>query len=120
MIAGIGLDIVELDRIAEIIKRNPKFIHRVLTVNEQNRLSQLSETRKVEYVAGRFAVKEAFSKALGTGIGEQLSFLDIEVLNDELGKPVLKQNVTKHTVHVTISHSRQFAVAQVIIEMIEC
>lgn len=119
MIAGLGLDIVELDRIGEIMERNPRFIHRVLTVNEQNRLSQLSETRKVEYVAGRFAVKEAFSKALGTGIGERLSFLDIEVLNDELGKPVLNQNVIKHPVHVTITHSKQFAAAQVIIELFE-
>lgn len=119
MISGIGLDIVELQRIRDLIARNERFVFRVLTEREKERYDELSEHRKIEYVAGRFAAKEAFSKAIGTGIGAQVSFQDIEVLNDELGRPVLHQMITHHTVHVTITHSNQFAVAQVIIEMIE-
>ncbi|MDQ0163476.1 holo-ACP synthase [Bacillus alveayuensis] len=119
MITGIGLDIVELNRIGNIVKRNPKFIDRILTAGEKERFVQLSAKRRLEFLAGRFAAKEAFSKAIGTGIGKKLSFLDIEILNDEKGKPVLIQEKIKDKVHVTITHSQQFAVAQVIVERIE-
>lgn len=119
MISGIGLDIVEMDRIQELLNRNERFVHRILTENEKKRYEELSGVRRAEYVAGRFAAKEAFSKALGTGIGEHVSFLDLEVLSDERGKPYINQNITNHIVHVSISHSKQFVVAQVIIEMIE-
>jgi holo-[acyl-carrier protein] synthase len=68
----------------------------------------------VEFLAGRFAAKEAFSKAMGTGIGKDLSFLDIEIAVDPLGKPVIvKPDVNAH---LSISHSRDYAVAQVVIE----
>jgi holo-[acyl-carrier protein] synthase len=73
----------------------------------------------VEFLAGRFAVKEAYSKALGTGIGEEISFQDIEVINDERGKPIihlLKEFSEPSTIHVSITHSRQYAAAQVILE----
>lgn len=56
MIIGIGVDIVELDRIKEIIKNNPKFINRVLTENEKDVFETLGERRQVEYFGGRFAV----------------------------------------------------------------
>jgi holo-[acyl-carrier protein] synthase len=114
MIIGTGIDIIELERIEKLMAQ-PKFIDRVLTEQEKAAVSRLNGQRKTEFVAGRFAAKEAYSKALGTGIGKEVSFLDIEILNDERGKPVLKAAVP-HIIHVSISHSKQFAVAQVILE----
>ncbi|WP_077620340.1 holo-ACP synthase [Bacillus sinesaloumensis] len=115
MIIGTGIDIVELDRIKKILHRQKKFVDRILTDAEKEKFLQLSETRKVEFLAGRFAVKEAYSKAVGTGIGESLSFLDIEVLSDEKGKPVLTKPISQKA-HLSITHSKDYAVAQVIIE----
>ena len=68
-------------------------------------------------MAGRFAAKEAFAKAYGTGIGTQLSFLDIQVENDEKGKPHITKPLQKG-VHLSITHSTEYAAAQVIIEKI--
>lgn len=119
MIAGIGLDIIELDRIRRIVDRQPGFIKRILTIKEIEKFTTLSKERKVEFLAGRFAVKEAFSKAMGTGIGEEISFQDIEVTNDEKGKPIihlLKKFSQPDTIHVSITHTRQYAAAQVILE----
>ncbi|XJZ27580.1 holo-ACP synthase [Bacillota bacterium Lsc_1132] len=114
MIKGIGMDIIELARVQEMIERQPKFVDRVLTPLEKEKMEKLSGRRKVEYLAGRFAAKEAFSKANGTGIGKELSFLDIEINTDKYGKPfVIKPKVQAH---LSISHSREYAVAQVIIE----
>lgn len=115
MIIGIGVDIVELDRIKEILERTPKFIDRILTINEKKEYETLSESRKVEFLAGRFAAKEAFSKALGTGIGSKLSFLQIEIKKDELGKPFISSHIDDR-IHLSISHSKQFAIAQVVLE----
>ncbi|MBP2243242.1 holo-[acyl-carrier protein] synthase [Cytobacillus eiseniae] len=115
MISGIGIDIVELVRIKKIYSRQVKFINRILTKNEQLILEGLTEDRKIEYIAGRFAAKEAFSKALGTGFGSQLSFLDIEITKDKNGKPFISKPL-KEGVHLSISHSKEYAVAQVIIE----
>ncbi|CAH2714507.1 MULTISPECIES: holo-ACP synthase [Neobacillus] len=114
MIKGIGIDIIELSRVQEIINRQRKFVDRVLTSNEKGKFEELSEHRKVEFLAGRFAAKEAFSKAAGTGIGKELSFLDIEIGTDDSGKPFFaKPDVPAH---LSISHSRDYAVAQVVIE----
>jgi holo-[acyl-carrier protein] synthase len=114
MIKGIGIDIIELHRIREIISRQRKLVDRILTENEKNMFEDLSDVRKVEFLAGRFAAKEAFSKAYGTGIGTEISFLDIEIETDLNGKPFF----TKPDVqaHLSISHSREYAVAQVVIE----
>ncbi|WP_028401274.1 holo-ACP synthase [Ectobacillus panaciterrae] len=114
MIIGTGIDIIELERIEKLMEQQ-KFIDRILTEREQEAAFRLHGQRKVEFVAGRFAAKEAYSKAAGTGIGKEVSFLDLEILNDERGKPVLTAPVS-HIVHVSISHSKQFAVAQVILE----
>lgn len=79
MIYGIGLDITELKRIAAMAARQKRFAERILTPGELDQYHELSEKRKIEFLAGRFAAKEAFSKAFGTGIGKQLSFQDIEI-----------------------------------------
>lgn len=114
MIKGIGIDIVELSRIEKLVNRQPKFPDRILTVKEKQRFNQLTARRRIEYLAGRFAAKEAFSKAAGTGIGENLSFHDIEIGNDSSGKPMILKPLLQ--AHLSITHSKEYAVAQVIIE----
>jgi holo-[acyl-carrier protein] synthase len=114
MIKGIGIDIIELSRIQEILTRQKKFVDRVLTPNERKKFEELSPIRKVEFLAGRFAAKEAYSKANGTGIGAELSFLEIEIDNDSSGKPFIAKPEAR--AHLSISHSRDYAVAQVMIE----
>lgn len=126
MIYGIGTDIIELKRIETILGRSPdSFIQRILTLKEQEYLPQ-SGRRRVEFIAGRFAAKEATAKALGTGIGKTFSFLDGEILYDDMGKPfVVLSEKTRQLlhlnesvrVHLSISHSREYGVAQVVIEM---
>ena len=115
MIKGIGLDIVEIKRIAQLAERQPKFIRRILTEAEIDHYSTLTGGRRYEFLAGRFAAKEAFAKARGTGIGTDLSFTDIEVRKDQLGKPYIALPIEKG-VHLSITHSKDFAAAQVIIE----
>lgn len=113
MITGLGTDIIELSRIAKVNKEN-RLARRILTPDElRHYLTIKNEDRKVSYLAGRFAVKEAYSKALGTGIGENISFNEINCMNDECGKPLL---TNAPNAHVSISHSRDYAVATVIIE----
>jgi holo-[acyl-carrier protein] synthase len=115
MIVGIGIDLVELKRIERAMERQPKFVERILTEKERQTFLRLSKKRQVEFLAGRFAVKEAYAKALGTGIGKELSFQDIEVEYDERGKPVM-MSINGDRIHVSISHSEHYAIAQVIIE----
>jgi holo-[acyl-carrier protein] synthase len=116
MIIGTGIDIVELLRIREVMDRHQSFVKRIMTNKEKEIFDKLSNHRRVEFLAGRFAAKEAFAKAVGTGIGKHLSWQDIEVLSDENGKPIIlsKQNYGK--IHLSISHSKQYAIANVIIE----
>ncbi len=75
----------------------------------------MSNIRKIEFLAGRFAAKEAYAKANGTGIREGCEFHQIEILNDELGKPILYFN--RHDVKgfVSITHSKDYAAAQVLL-----
>jgi len=126
MIVGIGVDVVEIERIDTLIKRQPKAISRFLTLQEQQFLTGKSEARQAEYVAGRYAAKEAGAKALGTGIGEAVSFLDMEILPTPNGKPQLSYkpyvysrlglDAERVRVHVSISHSQSHAIAQVVLE----
>ena len=68
-----------------------------LPQNEKTKYLIIFETRKIEFLAGRFAAKEAFSKAVGTGIGRELSFIDIEIESDSLGKPyIVKPEINGH------------------------
>jgi holo-[acyl-carrier protein] synthase len=115
LIAGIGIDIVELSRIEELSKRQSKFVDRILTNKEKEKYHTYNGKRQTEYLAGRFAAKEAYSKAVGTGIGEALSFLDIEIQSGVNGQPMIIKPVSEG-VYLSISHSRDYAVAQVVIE----
>ncbi|MCT2534957.1 holo-ACP synthase [Aquibacillus koreensis] len=118
MIKGIGIDIVELKRIEASMKKSDRFALRILTKVEWQVYEDLNaERRKVEYLAGRFAAKEACSKAFGTGIGSKLSFQDIEITTEKSGAPKLEViGMKKSKLFVSISHSETYAVAQVIIE----
>ncbi|SDR06247.1 holo-[acyl-carrier-protein] synthase [Virgibacillus subterraneus] len=117
MIKGIGIDIIELDRIQKSVERNGRFERRILTKNEHVLFERIAnKRRKIEFLAGRFAAKEAFAKATGKGIGE-LSFQDIEVVTDDNGAPGIKvRQFQDSTILVSITHSRDYAVAQVVIE----
>ena len=88
-ILGIGVDIIDNKRIKKSIK-NHKFKDRIYSSKEQ-KLSSLSRN-KVGYFSKRFAAKEAFAKALGTGFRNNLNFKDIEVINDKFGKPYYIKN----------------------------
>lgn len=117
MIIGTGIDIIELSRIERLMNRQPNFVDRVLTPAEKEKFHSLSSKRKVEFLAGRFAAKEAFSKAKGTGIGKELSFQDMTIASTERGKPYFEApSVEDGRVHLSISHSERYAIAQVIIE----
>ncbi|MET0786829.1 MAG: holo-ACP synthase [Paenisporosarcina sp.] len=115
MITGIGLDVTEIEKIQKIYQRTPKFVERILSLEEIKKFSSLSAHRQIEFLAGRFAAKEAFAKALGTGIGKDCSFQDIKILSDTLGKPVLYFNEKEVKGFVSITHTKQFAAAQVVL-----
>ena len=115
MIKGIGLDITEIARIRKAMEKSEKFQLRILSAQEQNLFNQLTQQRKVEFLAGRFAAKEAYSKANGTGIGKGCEFQQIEILNNSLGKPMLYFNGELVSGHVSITHSSDYAAAQVIL-----
>ncbi|HEX7713384.1 MAG TPA: holo-ACP synthase [Bacillota bacterium] len=118
MIAGNGIDIIEIDRIAAA-SRNSRFNNRVFTPGE------LQESKELpQHLAGCFAAKEALLKSLGTGLAG-FSWLEMEVHHDERGAPYFqvsgkirsyleKTGITR--IHLSISHSQLYAIAQVILE----
>ena len=124
MIYGVGTDIVNIDRIQKIIFKNREgFIKRVLTEHEQALFANKADS--AAFCAKRFAAKEAFSKALGTGIGRVVSFQDLTVRNNDNGKPhfipseklrlyLLEKGVKQ--AHLSISDESQYAVAFVVLE----
>ncbi|WP_226537520.1 holo-ACP synthase [Fictibacillus halophilus] len=115
MIVGTGIDIIELKRIKKATLHQERFPNRILTPFEQKRFESLNGSRKYEYLAGRFAAKEAMAKALGVGIGAELSWHDMEIKSDEKGKPFLTSPYP-YLCHLSISHTKEYAVAQVILE----
>ncbi|WP_280771306.1 holo-ACP synthase [Salipaludibacillus daqingensis] len=119
MIQGIGLDIVQLKRIELAYLRRKSFAKRILTEEERETFETLSDKRKIEFLAGRFAAKEAYAKALGCGIGKALSFQDIDVKKTASGQPWImdrKVRKGKSINHLSITHTKEYAAAQVIIE----
>ncbi|WP_455541973.1 holo-ACP synthase [Intestinibacter sp.] len=120
-IFGIGIDIIEIDRIEKVLERTPRFLERNFTEKEIEYFKQ--RNFKSESIAGNFAAKEAISKAIGTGI-RGFKLIDIEILRDELGKPIvniynnLKEICISYSIRdikVSISHSENYAVANSII-----
>lgn len=87
-IAGHGIDLVSCQRLQEMIDRHgDRFIDRVFTPAEQEYC--LDRKREIEHLAGRFAAKEAVLKVLGTGWRDGIKWVDIEVRNDKLGRPIV-------------------------------
>ena len=102
MIFGHGIDLQEISAIKKAYDSNPRF-------------ESLSGNRQISYLAGRWAGKEAFSKAWGTGIGA-VGFKDIEILTNDKGAPVVTQSPFEGNVFISISHSGDFVQASVILE----
>ena len=125
MISGIGTDIVAIDRIARVIARHgDAFLEHVYTPEE--RAAAASRNDRTSYFAGRWAAKEALSKALGCGIGVNCTWQDITVRNGNKGKPEMELSGAagltagklgiKH-VHLSLSHEKNLASATVILEI---
>ncbi|APQ97047.1 holo-ACP synthase [Clostridium botulinum] len=124
MIYGIGTDITEIRRIEKAITRNKNFINKLFTKNEMDLWEK--KNFKLEFIAGRFAAKEAVSKALGTGIRD-FNFKDIEIINNELGKPqvilkpkaedIIRKISQSHKIHLSISHEKEYAIAYALLEV---
>ena len=115
MIKGIGLDIVELSRIETALNRSDRFANRILTERERLLFEPLSIGRKVEFLAGRFAAKEAYAKANGTGLGEGCTLHQIEILKEQNGKPTLYFDGELVNGYISITHTKTVAAAQVIL-----
>ena len=124
MIYGIGTDIVDIDRISHILNKNrDSFIKRVLSEHERALFANKADN--AAYCAKRFAAKEAFAKALGTGIGRVVSFQDLTVRSNENGKPYfipsekLRQYLVEKNIaqaHLSISDETKNAIAFVVLE----
>ena len=121
MIYGTGIDIVEIDRIKKLIEK-PHFLKRFFSEEERECFSEHKFSPQT--VAGNFAGKEAFSKAIGTGFRD-FRLDEVEILKEELGKPhiALTGSAKKITdemgisgLYISISHSKRYAIAQVIAE----
>lgn len=115
MIVGHGIDLQDISAIKSAYLKHPRFAEKILTSQELGRFHTLSDKRKIEYLAGRWAAKEAFSKAWGTGMGD-LGFQDIEILNDEKGAPYVSKSPFKGKVWLSISHSGDYVQASLILE----
>lgn len=120
MIIGIGIDIIEIDRIKKAIDRTNGFIEKIFTDKEITLFK--SKNMRSEVIAGNFAAKEAISKSLGTGI-RGFSLKEIEVLRDDLGKPIVffSDNIEKligkgYKLNLSISHNNTSAIAFAILE----
>ena len=128
MIFNIGTDLVSVKRIDSLISKNPKFIYRILTEHEIEKLNTLPDNKRANYVAKRFSAKEALAKALGTGIG-RISFQDIAILNHNNGAPYYKisskfeeileklANKKEYKLHLSITDDSDYAISYAIIEV---
>jgi holo-[acyl-carrier protein] synthase len=118
-----GIDLVELGRIEKILSlHDERFLNRVFTVKERE-YADKNEDLRIEKLAGRFAAKEAIMKVIGTGWRGKVSWTDIEIVNDPMGKPVVRlagevKRITEDMgisdIDVSITHTKQFAIASAV------
>lgn len=132
MILGVGIDSVSVGRIEKLIKQfAEKFTAKIFVAGEILKADQIKNPEiQILFYAKRFAAKEAFSKATGLGIGRGINFLDIEIENDQLGKPQIKIlngkeeflrqhfNCQNFSIHLSLTDEHPLASAFVIIEKI--
>jgi len=124
VIVGIGVDIVEVERVNNLLSRyRDRFLRRVFTEDEAGYAKK--SVREAERLAGRFAVKEAVMKALGTGKSQGILWRDVETVRGAMGKPEVKlygnaynymKKLNGNWIHVSITHDGGKAMAFVIIE----
>ncbi|MCK4850175.1 MAG: holo-ACP synthase [Phycisphaerae bacterium] len=119
---GHGVDVIECPRLAKMLTHHgDRLLQRVFTTHEQAYCQQHKE--RIQHLAGRFAAKEAVLKALGTGMRGQMKWTDVQIANDDLGKPEIvlsgesalvaeRMGVTR--VLISIAHTREHAVASAI------
>ena len=126
MIVSIGIDIAEVYRIRDTIARTPRFSARVFTDAEREYCESKGAAAAQSY-AGRFAAKEAFLKALKTGWRGKIAWQDIEIVLDKSGAPSLNitgeaaailEKLGANRVHLSMSHTTEHAVAEVILEKV--
>ena len=124
MIPGIGIDIIEVDRVKKSIETIEGFKEKIFSEGEIAYCE--SKKKKFEHYAARFAAKEAYFKAIGTGWRHGLAFKEIEIAHDSLGKPIiiLSGNAKDHCKRsgytnrqVSLSHLKDTAVAMVVLEI---
>ena len=121
MIIGIGNDIIEIERIEKAISKEG-FKNKIYSQRELENIQKRGN--RTETYAGIFSAKEAISKAIGTGVRE-FSLTDLEILNDDLGKPyvvvsekldkILRNKKEEYQIEISISHSKKYAIAMAII-----
>ena len=127
MIFGIGNDIVEICRIGRIYDDyGQNFLERFFHGQEIQKFYNLSKNKQIAFLAKRFAAKEAFSKAFGTGIRGSVKFTSIAILNDDNGKPFLRlydklndefqRQIGEAKIHVSLSDEKTHASAFIVIE----
>ena len=125
MIFGIGADIVEVKRIRKLDSLE-KFADKILSLNELEVFKSQIDEKKVTFLAKQFAAKEAVSKALGTGIGKDIRFNQIEILRNSDGKPYLNHDGIITTIlndlgitktHVSLSDEKKYVLAFVVLEI---
>lgn len=125
LIFGVGVDIVEIRRIKEAVSKHSNFIDRIFSKNEVEYLK--NKNLRPEFIAGRFAAKEAIVKALGTGFSG-FDFRDIEVDRTALGKPIvvlkgkaklMANKCGNYKIHLSISHGLDNAIAYAVMEVDE-
>ena len=124
-IIGVGVDIVNNNRFKKLVKKKI-FLQRIFTLNEQKSSNKIKN--KINFYSKRYAAKEAFSKATGFGISENLHFNDIEIMNNKKGKPIinLKQStrsflkrkfkVNSFKINLSLSDEKNYSIAYVVIE----
>jgi holo-[acyl-carrier protein] synthase len=126
VIVSIGIDIVEVYRIRETVARTPRFVERVFTEKEREYCESKGAAAAQSYAA-RFAAKEAFLKALKTGWRGKITWHDIEIISGENGVPSLEirgealkilEHLGADKFHLSMSHTTEHAVAQVVLEKI--
>ena len=117
MIIGIGIDIIELNRIEKMLDGKLKFMERILTENERNVAMELKRKSPYRVCSWKICSEKSIFKNCRYWYRERSELLDVEVKNDERGKPILITS-TEYVVHLSISHSKEFAVAQVVFKLV--
>ena len=123
MILGIGTDIVDVARVQRLLERwGERFLNKILTADEKE--YWLSHENPAQYIAARFAAKEATAKCFGYGIGAKMEWKHIELRRRETGQPYIQ--FSSHAletfcnlecdVHVSVSHTRDYATATTVVE----